>query len=302
MAEHVTKSQDTVLRGRDQQETTLRTRNLLYEGPQETLRSHRGPGASTSWPTQVNEAVQTHTTRGQTGMRLQSFEMHNRAGAAITVGIGFRWQNDIWEAGAYDNSVTNQYTRSEDLQDRTAIALGDTTNTSDGFVIFSERKWDWLSINVTTATDDNAENGTIGCSYTDEAGTAWITVSGGTDLQGIVDSITTSASIELTDDEHVFVWNPPHDWGKTAGTLGGNFPADMYGFRIVNTVVSDLVAAVVTGMEIGSMKTSGEALADNGLWENEQMSWVDFDADGVVALFETAAPGNMVDFEASPAG
>ena len=76
----------------------------------------------------------------------------------------------------------------------------------------------------------------------------------------------------------------------------------MYAFRMNFRTSAPTTDPQVQGIEIGTMKFSGEELAANGLFENEQMSWVEFDADGVVAMFETANAGHNVDFEVSPAG
>ena len=158
------------------------------------------------------------------------------------------------------------------------------------------RGWfNWVSLNITTASI--GATGDLIVQYSDEAGTAWITQTSG---QAILDDITVTDGVTALG-EKVFVWNPPHDWGKSLG-LETALPDGFYCMRFLIGAQAYSTASVATGIEIGSLKTSGEELADNGLFENEQMSWVEFEADGVVAFFETAATGNMIDFEVAPAG
>ena len=302
MSEHVSRNQDTILRGSDQQQTTKRTRNLLYEGPQERLLPHRGPGASMSWPTQLDEVAQVQVTQGQTGMRLQAFELHNRSAATIVVGIGFRWANRYWKMGDWDTTATTASVfLNADYQSRTATTFfsGITEADEDGVIIWADAPFNWVSMNVTTASV-NAGASDADIDYSGTGGASWITQ---TALQSFVDTLTIAAG-ELATGEKLLAWNPPHDWTPVErGTLLhiAGVPEGQYA---INYRWSDIPTTdvVVTGVEIGSMKFSGEELADNGLFENEQMSWVDFRADGVAAFFETAAPGNAVDFEVSPAG
>ncbi len=301
MSEHVSRNQDIVLRGADQQETTRRTRNLLFEGPSERLISSPGPGASTTWPTQLDAGAQTVETRPQAGLRLQAWELHNRAAADITVGIGFRFRNDIWQVGDLDaGEGAAAWIRRATYQSRTATtwAAGFTEANNDMLVIVSTKPFNWISGNCTRASTGNM---TSTCGYSDEAGTGWITPGAGTTF---ADGFTQSAG-NIGAGETIWVWNPPHDWGTVAdtGTLAAlGIPTGMYAWRMIFTGITGTNDPGWTGIEIGSMKFSGEELAINGLWENEQSSWVDFDGDGVVAYFETLNAGHMVDFEVSPAG
>ena len=310
MAEKVSVSQVNVLRGADQQQTTKRTRNLLYEGPTERLLGYTQPRiratAAEAIPADVahlEPATQQVITRSQKGLRIQRFELHNRGGAN-TVGIGFRLANEVWEMGEVDVSATAPYTRITNYQSRTQVVFGaDYTEVDNDFiVILSRKKWNWVSMNVTQATSGGANVSTVG--YSNEAGTGWIIPAVGAGGIEFQDDFTNS-SAEIGAGEAIWAWNPAHDWGKIEdnGTLfDQGLPAGFYAWRILFTTVPNTNDLGVTGVEIGTMKWSGEALADNGLFENEEMNWVEFDADGVVAYFGGANVGNSVDFEASHAG
>lgn len=299
MSESISKNQDTILRGADQQQTTFRTRNLLYEGPQERLLSHRGLGASTTWPTQVNEAVQTVTTQGQPGLRIQRYTLENRVTTnTISMGLGFRLSNRVWEAGDYEVGVA--YTKIDNYQSRTEVtwAADFTEGNNDHLVILSRKKFNWVSANNTRASTGNL---TTVMTYSDEAGTALITQTAGQSLQ---DSFT-SAGGDIANGENVFVWNPPHDWGKitTSGTLfNEGFPEGYYALTIQFTGVAGTNDPGWTGIEIGTLHGVTEEVATNGIYEEDNINFMDFDADGVVAYFEEAATGNNCNFEVAPAG
>ena len=184
MAESIHVNQDTVLRGADQQEPIRRNRNLLYQGPEQRLLPPHNPGGyarvqagAANIPitahatyTTPDAAVLPGATRAQPGLRIQSFHMQNRAGAAITMGIGFRYSNRIWSAGEYDDSATNQLIANANYQSRTATSLIVGSLVNDGIVIFSRKKFNWVSLNVTTASTDSGNSMTIECAYTDEDG------------------------------------------------------------------------------------------------------------------------------------
>lgn len=264
MGEWVSKNQDTILRGADQQQTTRRTRNLLYEVPSTT--------SGLVGPTK--------------GLGIETFKLHNRAAVTIAVGIGFRHVNTIWHAGLWI-TATSTYTRSNDHQSRTAAAW-QTTTAADGFIIASYKPFHWVSMNITTASI--GATGDLTVQYSDEAGTGWITQSSG---QSILDGITVTNGVTAAG-EAVFVWNPPHDWGKTVGLETG-LSDGLYAMRFLIGAQAYTTASIATGIEIGSLY-SIEELADNANLGSERARLIDYDADGVVAFFETAAAGNMADF------
>ncbi len=288
---NISAAQDTQLRGADQQEELRVSRNLLYEGP--TFLPIPPPvtgGDSGVIPTkQTYQAIEEPWK----GLKLHRFTLYNHSGGVQPMGLGFRWHNSIWEAGTWDNSLTT-YARVQNFQARAAAQLGPATlDASDGIVILSARKWDWLSLNVTTASVDAAD--TVGATrYSNETGTAWIDVAAGQAIEGDLDFTG-----ELGLGEALHIWAPPHDWGKSDGieSLGTGIGEGLYAFNLRFTTAPDTTDPVVTGIELGFLKHSGRDVADNGIFEEETASITDFDADGVVAYYGTAAPDNMAAFE-----
>ena len=222
------------------------------------------------------------------GARLKAFEIHNRSDSAINCGIGFRWANHCWEAGRYDGTT---YTRLTDLQTTTAVAIQVTGADQTGFVVLSDRQFDWVSGDVTTAeTDDDGGGAEVDhvVQYSNAAGTGWTTVVAASTF---VDSWTTANAV-WSASAHNFVWAPPSDWGKNVSLTG--LPAGFYAlhFQSAQRAAND-VAALVSGMEIGSM-WSIDTLANNGIWEEEKADYDDPYANALVALFATAGAGNRV--------
>lgn len=273
----VTKNQDVILRGTAQQQTTKAARSMLYEGP----------GGTEATP--------------QTGLEIKDWALQNRTGGAIAVGVGFRYANHYWWAADWDdNSASPTITRVAGYQSRTATELFATITTpanEDGLLIVCKKPFNWVSVNVTTASVD-ATNPAADFDYWD--GDSWVTASAG---QAIVDSLTVSGS-ELTQAEHILAWYPPHDWHPVVDSpadilnnpTGGNrVPAGWYALLWRWGTIADTTQPQFTGIEIGSMQFSGEELADNGIWKPEQTDpYQELIGDGVVAMFETAAAGNMV--------
>lgn len=287
---NISAGQDTRLRGADQQETTRRTRNLLYEGP--TFLPVPPPvtgGDSGVIPTrQIYQAIEEPWK----GLKLHRFTVHNHDAAAQAMGLGFRWHNSTWEAGTWDETATT-YARVQNFQARAAAQLGPATlDDDDGIIILSDRKWDWLSLNVTTASVHSA-NTVSATRYSDELGTGWLPATGLT----IVEDLDQATELGLGEQLHV--WAPPKDWGKSDEfeTLGTGIKGGKYAFNLRFTTSADTTDPVVTGIELGFLKHSGLQVAANGIFEEENANITDFDADGVVAFFELLDPDNMVAFE-----
>lgn len=291
----VKKNQDVALRGAAQQQTTKILRSMLYENP--TPATLSGYGGATTAP-----ALVQGDRNPQTGMQLAAWEIHNRSSAAMSVGIGFRWANRFWQTYDWDDGTTA--TRETGYQSRTATTLfGNITTPAneDGLLIVAEEPFDWVSVNVTTASAD-ATNPAADIDYWGPSN-AWIT---NTTNMALVDSMTVSGA-ELGTGEALLCWYPPHDWspvqaGDTLDVTYGIEPGK-YALLWRWGTIPDATDPVFTGIEIGSMIFSGEELADNGLWENEVTDYQDLRADGVVALIETlTAVGSMIAFQVKAAG
>lgn len=223
-----------------------------------------------------------------TGARLKAFELHNRTAGNANVGIGFRWANHYWQAGRYDGTT---YTRLTDLQARTATAIQVTGADQTGFVILSDRPFDWFSGDVTTSETDDDAGGEISHTlrFSNYAGTDWVTLNAASPY---IDNWTTAAAAEWTTGARNFVWARPADWGLSTGLTG--IPNGYYALHMQSTgrQASD-VAAVVTGLEIGAMYAL-DTLGTTGVWRQETADYDDPYADAMVAFFGTADAGNRV--------
>jgi len=244
---------------------------------------------------QIPNTAGTGQSAHRHGLRIQSFELHNRAAAAISVGIGFRIANKFWRVGTYDGT-----TFTEDTADAQDIGAGDfalgVDETTDSFVVLSTIKHSWVSINVGTAEVDAGAAVDHTVEYTNFAGTGWTVVGTGASY---ADQFTLTNTV-IDTGAREFVWAPPDNWGKITGLTG--LPNGYYGWRITTAQngAGD-TAALGNAMEIGYMLPV-EAVADNGTYEGEDINFWMPEADAVVAFFSTANAGNRVYVEVSVAG
>jgi hypothetical protein len=166
---------------------------------------------------------------------------------------------------------------------------------TDGWVILSTRPWSWLSVDVATASTGNT---TFAVDYSNAAGTGWTTL---TTNQALVDQMTIAASV-ISTGEQLFCWNPPSNWGKITTLAGFTAKAGMYAFRVSIDAATITQTPVATAIEIGSMRFSGEAIADNASMDEDNIFYMDYDAIGTVALLPAATIGSNIDSYTDLAG
>jgi hypothetical protein len=229
------------------------------------------------------------------GGKIQSFELHNRSAAASAVGIGFRWQNKYWRAGTL-TAADVFVDASTALQSRTATAVEVAGADQSTFCVMSKRKFDWVSVDVTAAETDNDAGGEIThtAQYSTATAATWANVVAGSMLLSVAGSMLVDAAGQEWDVAvHDFAWQPPANWGLS-NALSASIPDGYYvlAFRVAGREAND-VAAVVTGIEIGTM-LSIDQLAANAVYANERCGFVDPWANGLVALFSIADGGNRV--------
>jgi len=266
-------NQATLLRGTNQQSAT--GDGLIWQPPGITAKSVSSTGVPTSFVSRE-------------GCAIRRFEMHNRSGGAAFVGVGFRLQNRFWRAGQWDDSEAIAYIEdTTDAQDLGAsdFALETATVNNDGFVIVSTVPFGWVSINVGTAGVDGAGATDRAVRYSNLAGTAWVSL--GTNAS-YSDTFTSTDTVWAAG-ENIFVWRPPLDWGRVTSLTG--VPAGMYAINVRSTTAADTTAARATAIEVGTL-IPVEAVADNGIYENENSTFHQYEADAVVAYFGTANAGN----------
>lgn len=231
------------------------------------------------------------------GIAFRRFEMHNRSGGVAFVGPGFRIHNRHWVAGFWDDSVTGAEFI-DDTTDAQDVGTNDfpleTAGTNnDGFVIASRVPFGWVSMNVGTAGVDGAAATDRAVRYSNTAGTGWTALGTGSPYS---DNFTSTNTVWATG-ENVFVWRPPVDWGKVVSLSG--IPVGMYAINVRATTAPDTTAALATAIEVGTL-IPVEAVADNGIYENELTTYHLREADAVVAYFGTLNAGNGVYVEATP--
>ncbi len=251
------------------------TASLPWLGPKLVHRITTATGATSTY-------VQRH------GAKLKSFEIHNRAGSTINVGIGFRYANHIWKVGRYDGTTYTDITTN--AQGRTAVAIQVTGADQTGMVILSQEKFDWVSADITTAETNAGGATTVDhvLRYSDPGGDSWITLAAASTY---VDGWSTTDAVWGTGAKN-FVWAAPSDWEKNVSNTG--LPDGYYAlhFQSAQREASD-VAAVITGIEIGSMYAI-DSLPDNSVWSEGNANYSSPYGDALVAFFGTAAAGNRV--------
>lgn len=272
---HINAAQSTLIRGIVQQTDE----GLLYVAPDYTSPSSLG-------------------ALRMTGLALRRFELHNRTAAAAAVGIGFRWANRYWQAGQWDDSATGaefigDTTDAQDLPLLTAdFPLETAAVANDGWVVYSTRKFNWVSMRVVTASVAGVGVARA-ARYSNFAGSGWTdfgteadafyNVAGATSLVGDVDFAANS--------EVILVFDPPADWGKVQASGLSGISGGVYALNIRATDAPDTTAAVASVIEIGTM-TVVDALAANGTYGPEWSTISDPYADAVVAFFSVINAGN----------
>jgi hypothetical protein len=222
------------------------------------------------------------------GIEVTDFTLHNRSGAACNVGIGFRLHNSVWRGGRYDGTTFTDLTSTMQAQSAATLQVGGAGADNTGFVILSRVKFDWVSVNITTAETDAG-----GAQVPDHAVTyslasaAWGTMATTT---AFVDDFTLTNTVYTAACKNL-VWPKADLWVPTDTHTG--LGKDYYAlyFTSAHREAND-VAAICTGVEIGTMFAT-DSLGDNGEF-SKTGHYFNEHADGVVAYFGTAAAANRV--------
>jgi hypothetical protein len=263
LANAVNASYPLILRGTNQQTDN----GLLWVPPAYT--HILGPAGS-------NKSIE------RCGIRLGHFELHNRSGGVINCGIGFRLANRFCGGGRLSaDGVT--FTALPTLFSLTANTVQVAGADQTGFVVYATVPFGWVSARVTTAETDNDGGAETDHTAAYWNGTAWSTIaSAGT----FADGFTKTGAVWALGETN-FVWQPAADWAKTQGV--STIPNGVYAMRFTSADREALdVAAIITGIELGT-GLFVEALADNGIFENEIVNYTQVEADALVAFFSTAS-------------
>ena len=237
-------------------------------------------------------------------MAIVNYALQNRAGAVVNLGLGFRWRNEFWRAGQWVDANGATAFVLDDVDAKDTGTAGDfalqTTTNNDGFVIAAYDKFDWVSINVSTATAGDAGSDSV-VQYSNTAGTGWTALA---TTQMYTDEFTyTNVEAGFPTGELLFVWRPPTNWGKVTiadATMGG-VPLGMYALQ-VRATDAGTTAALASAIEVGSMPVLADNVQDNQIVSEEKCYIWDHRADALVAYFSTANEGNSVKAEWVHAG
>lgn len=243
------------------------------------------PPAIKLWSPPSSLNVST-STNWREGLMVRSFELHNRSGGAASVGIGGRIANRHWIAGTLTSDGATFTDRTSGYQSTTETIFGADADVNDGVVILSRVKFDWVSVNVTTAEVD----GGAAVDHTVQYSTGATWSNAGANM-ATTDNFTLTNTVYTAAVKN-YVMFAPADWSVTAGN--GGTPNGYYGIHFTSAQMgAGDTAALVTGIEIGNMFVM-EALADNGVWQIENVDyWMPY-CDSIVAYFSTANAGNRV--------
>jgi len=213
------------------------------------------------------------------GVRIQRYRMTNACGGDCHMGLGFRLDNRIWIAGrlSADGNTFTDITSS--VQAPTAVAVQVAGADQTGFVVCSRVPFDWMSGTVSTAETNAGGSTVVDHTATYSLGATWS------------DPVTTAMTADWVTANAVWdvgvrnwVWPRSILWQPSA-SLGG-VPDGYYCMRFtsVHREASD-VAAVVTGIEIGTMPIIARDVPDGSIFAAESELVFEPLATGVVAYF-----------------
>jgi len=250
-------------------------------------------------PQSVPATAASRGTVHRGSMMIVNYALQNRVGSAVNMGLGFRWRNEFWRAGQWDDSEGAASFILDDVDAKDTGTAGDfalqTTTNNDGFVISAYDPFDWVSINVSTATAGDAGSDSV-VQYSNAAGTGWVALDAATPF---TDEFTyTNVAAGFPTGELLFVWRPPQDWGRVTiadATMGG-VPLGMYALQ-VRATDAGTTAALASAIEVGSMPVLVDNVQDNQIISEEVCRIWDPRGNAIVAYFSTAAPGNSVKAE-----
>ena len=218
--------------------------------------------------------------------------LQNRSGSTVVVAVGGRLPNCYWGAGQWVDAAATPFT--DDTTDAQSVATGDfpleTLVANDGFVVHSPYKFNAISILCSTASIGAVVVRAL--SYTNFAGTGWATP---TNLL-VQDAAATNYVVSTTNaTEQLVVWSDFADWSPTVDAGLSGIPGGRYAVRIQATT-PPTTAGVATCLGVCQLRLGTEGLTDNNTWEySPNRPMLRFpQCDGLVALFDTANPGNRL--------
>lgn len=221
------------------------------------------------------------------GIGLGGFNLHNRSGGAIVMGIGVRIPNRFWSAGTWDDDAATPFTDdTTNAQDDAAGVIPlETTTGDDGFVAHSRVLFNAISLDVGTASV--GAGAVRGVRYTNAAGSGW------TDFANLF--LQDASTGVMSTGENLVVWAPPSDWGLTQAAGLSGIPGGRYALN-VRATTAPTTAAVADSLSLYRLYYLTEAVADNGSLVSDSMQGelVMTPGDALVCLFGTANNQNRV--------
>lgn len=237
---------------------------------------------------QVAKGVGASDYVERNGIVVKRFELHNRSGGVAGVGIGGRLDNRMWRGGRLSADGATFTDLTSTLQAQLPATLQATGADQTGFCLLSRKKFDAVSVNMTTAETNDGGATAVDHTVAYSTGATWTTLGANAAL---TDNFTTTNAV-WDASVHNLVMFSPADWTPTAGN--GGVPDGYYGIRFTSVEREAVdVAAIATGVELFQMLVL-EALADNGIWEMEMVDYWLPDCESLVAYFGTANAGNRV--------
>lgn len=236
-----------------------------------------------------NSLGNASATAFREGIWIRRFELQNLNAGTINVGIGSRMANLHWGGGLLSSDGVTFTDLTSALQSTASTAVQVTGADQTGSVIFADRKFDWMSFNVTTAeTDGGGAVPDHVLQYSTAAG--WTTIVA---AMVLTDTLTTSNAV-WTAIVRNLVWEKQPDWVVTNSAVHGGVPAGKYAIRLNSTdrEAGD-TAAKVSGVEIGEALLL-KSLTTTGIWEMEEVDYWMPAGDGLVAYFSDATLSNRV--------
>jgi hypothetical protein len=217
------------------------------------------------------------------GLVIRRFELQNLNASVVNCGVGSRTANAHWTAGLYDGATYTDKTAL--LQSRTPTKLGVDGADNTGWVILSDRPFDWVSMDITTAGVSAAADHSLQYSV---AGGSWTTIAASMVLTDGYTATDTPLALAV----HDVVWEKQPEWAKTDTHTG--LQAGKYAMRFVTAgSAGGNTVAIASGVEIGEAFLL-KSLAVSGIWETEEIDYWMPAGDGIVAYFSVITIANRV--------
>ena len=188
----------------------------------------------------------------------QYLELANHSGGAVNLGVGVRFPKRWWGAGQWVNATPAFTDDTTDAQDAGTNDFPlETLTNNDGFVVYSDRKFNLINLLVGVASVTGTPVRVVKFSNGSGRGASQ---TGDNLLQGPI------TSAHWTAGEHVIWWEMPAGWELTTGHANeGGLPVGVYAVLIQSTTAPTGTAGAASTMSVHHVPFTRREVADNAI-------------------------------------